>query len=85
MYLWKIRCTEKMKFYIKKIHLKKLFDVLHQFSLRKHSAKAVSSGFFICLRELIILVTSHLFILSRSLNCINYSCLEDAFASRTLL
>ena len=28
------------------IHLKKLFDVLYQFSLRKHSAKAVSSGFF---------------------------------------
>ena len=27
------------------IHLKKLFDVLYQFSLRKHSAKAVSSGF----------------------------------------
>ena len=46
MYLWKIRCTEKMKFYIKNIHLKKLFDVLYHFSLRKHSAKAVSSGFF---------------------------------------
>ena len=28
------------------IHLKKLFDVFYQFSLRKHSAKAVSSGFF---------------------------------------
>ena len=28
------------------IHLKKLFDVLYQFSLRKHSAKAVSSGFY---------------------------------------
>ena len=28
------------------IHLKKLFDLLYQFSLRKQSAKAVSSGFF---------------------------------------
>ena len=27
------------------IHLKKLFDVIFQFSLKKHSAKAVSSGF----------------------------------------
>ena len=29
------------------IHLKKLFDVLCQFPLRKHSAKAVSSGFYL--------------------------------------
>ena len=35
----------KMKFYIK-ITFETLFDVLYQFSLRKHSAKAVSSGFF---------------------------------------
>ena len=27
------------------IHSKKLFDVIYQFSLRKHSAKAVSSDF----------------------------------------
>ena len=33
-----------MKFYIK-YTLKKLFDVIYQFSLRKHSAKGVSSGF----------------------------------------
>ena len=41
-----MRSTEKKKFYIKSIHLKKFFDTLYQFSLRKHSAKAVSSGFF---------------------------------------
>ena len=29
------------------IHLNKLFDVILLFSFRKHSAKAVSSGFFI--------------------------------------
>ena len=34
-----------MKFYIN-IHLKKLFDVIYQLSLRKHSAKAFSSGFY---------------------------------------
>ena len=28
------------------IHLKRLFDVIYQFSLRKYSAKAVSSGFY---------------------------------------
>ena len=33
-----------MKFYIK-TYIKKLFDVLNKFSLRKHSAKAVSRGF----------------------------------------
>ena len=27
------------------IHLKKFFDVIYQFTLRKHSAKVVSSGF----------------------------------------
>ena len=35
-----------MKLYIKIYIEKKLFDVLYEFSLRKHSAKAVSSGFF---------------------------------------
>ena len=44
MYLWKIRYAERMKFYIK-ITLKKLFNEIYRFSLRKHSAKAVSSGF----------------------------------------
>ena len=29
------------------IHLKKLFDVIYQYSLRKHSAKVVSSSFYI--------------------------------------
>ena len=33
----------------KNIHLKKLFDVLYQVSLRKHSAKAVSSGFLLAM------------------------------------
>ena len=27
------------------MHLKKLFNVFYQFSLRKHSVKAVSTGF----------------------------------------
>ena len=46
MYLWKIKYTEKWNF-ILKYRFKKLFDVLCQFSLRKHSAKAASRGFFI--------------------------------------
>ena len=33
------------------MHLKKLFDVVYQFSLRKNSAKAVSSGFLIVLKN----------------------------------
>ena len=36
---------KKMNFYIKTHTLKKLFDVIYQSSLRKHSVKAVSSGF----------------------------------------
>ena len=36
---------KKLNFILKNIHLKKLFDVIYQFSLRKYSAKAVSSGF----------------------------------------
>ena len=47
MYLWKIRYSERMKFYIEIYIKKKLFDVIYQFSLRKHSAKAVSSGFLV--------------------------------------
>ena len=49
MYLWKIRYTEKMKFYIK-IYI----NVLYEFSLRKLSAKAVSGGFFLILSFLVV-------------------------------
>ena len=40
----KIYRKNKILYY--NIHLKKLFDVLYQFSLTKRSAKAVSSGLF---------------------------------------
>ena len=41
--------------FLLKYTLKKLFDVIYQFSLRKHSAKAVSSGFLIEFKPLHIL------------------------------
>ena len=41
----------KNKILYQNIHLKKLFDVLYQFSLRKRSAKAVSSVFFLLLNR----------------------------------
>ena len=47
MHLWKIKYTQKKQMLYYNIHLKKLFDVLYQFSLRKHFAKAVSSGSFV--------------------------------------
>ena len=45
MYLGKSDMREEINFILKYIYLKKLFDVIYQFSLRKNSAKAVSSCF----------------------------------------